>query len=121
MDPQRLMGEVQQWTQLAEQLGQKVQMLEQEKQAKVLDIQSREKIAAMDAQIEKLRIMVEAMQKDAQMRMDKDNADRDRQLEAATTHATLASQEATTAFESDRALAQAKIEKVSKENSQKSE
>lgn len=118
-DPQQLMAEVQQWSQLAEQLGQKIQMLEQEKHSKAMDIASREKIAAMDAQLKKLEIMVNAQQADAKMRMEADQAEKDRQLEAAETHAELQSKEATTAFQAEQAMAQAKINSVAKQETKK--
>lgn len=116
-DAQALMAQVEQTMQLAEQLGQRVQALELEKQGKLLDLESRENIAAMQAQLEKLRIDVDAYKAKFQA----EQADKDRQLQAATTEATLKSKEDMTVFESDRAMAQAQIDRVAAESSKQSE
>lgn len=58
-DPKLIQAELQKWEQLADQLGQKIQALEGEKASKVLDIESREKIAALQADVDKLRIVAD--------------------------------------------------------------
>ena len=67
IDPMQVMAEYERMAQVAEALGQKVQQLENELKYKAsikeADNQTRRDIAALNADVEKLRIMVEAMGK----------------------------------------------------------
>lgn len=59
-DPQAMSAELQRWQQLAQALGQKVQALEAERAAKLITIESNERIAAMKADIDLLKVQLEA-------------------------------------------------------------
>ena len=65
VDPQQLQAELQQWQQLAEQLGKQIEQLQLELKYKMsqkeLDANTKLKIAAMEADIEKLKIMADTM------------------------------------------------------------
>lgn len=66
-DPQKLMADVQKWMQLAEQLGQKIQMMEQERMSNIRMIESQEKIAALKADTEKFKAKLDAVIKHEQL------------------------------------------------------
>jgi len=65
VDPAQMQAEIQQWMQLADQLGQKIQQLEQELKFKSMENEADRKvklqIASIQADVEKLKIMADTM------------------------------------------------------------
>ena len=103
-DPKALAAELQKWQGLAEALGQRIQALEAEKAAKTAGLESNERIAAMQAQIDKLKIVVDLIK-----------SEKSSQLDAAKSLASLQSQESSRVMDIDLKRAQMAIDQVAAE------
>jgi hypothetical protein len=66
-DPKQMMAQQEQTMKLAEALGERVKVLELEKQSKLMDIESREKMAALSADVEMFKARLSALQSHEQM------------------------------------------------------